>query len=93
MTTTFNAKGVAHQSAAHAGLIGLVWFGLGYPEGVSQLGRYFVEPRWGTGLLCDLIPACASRRWALLWNAFGVLLDFEQSGAGSQDQKSRSDDA
>ena len=35
-----------------------------------------VEPRWGTGLVRDLIPACASRRWALLWNAFGVLEDF-----------------
>ena len=35
-----------------------------------------VEPRWGTGLVPDLVPACASRRWALLWNAFGVLEDF-----------------
>ena len=34
------------------------------------------QPRWGTGLLRDLIPACVSRHWALLWNALGVLEDF-----------------
>ena len=39
MTTTFNAKGVAHQIPASRSARWVDWFGLEYPEGVSQRGR------------------------------------------------------
>ena len=32
----------------------------------------YVEPRWGSIIWSISNPACATRRWALEFNAFGV---------------------
>ena len=49
MTTTFNAKGVAHQIPASRIARWVDWFGLEYPEGVSQRGRCLCGTPLGYG--------------------------------------------
>ena len=41
-------------------------------KGTEAPGAPFVEPRWGSVIWAIGNPACATRHWALEFNAFGV---------------------